>query len=180
MKRTLLVLLLTFGCGLSSFAQEIIGLGVELSPLSLKPNYRNWMSRTTGFEVFGGIASELEEFSPNDVEAGLKVFHTLIYWRTNRIYIGAVGKWKWININTPERSANLPVTGILVGSEWYLRRIYRKGFAVELGYQFGKKDYEIFSKATGETLGKTTFEEFPLILNLRYSFYKKKKKYFFY
>ncbi|MDO9613660.1 MAG: hypothetical protein Q7J86_03950, partial [Bacteroidota bacterium] len=58
--------------------------------------------------------------------------------------------------------------GLLIGKEWYSKRINRKGFAVELGYQYGVKEY-------GRALvGKTRFEEFPLILNLRYSFYKKR------
>ena len=174
MKRTLLFFLLIFFFGISSYAQKMVGFGGELSVLSLKPNVRMWVSKATGLEVFGGIASELGDFKPNDLEAGFKFLHAIQYNRTDRTYIGIVGKWKWVNITNSNQSTNLPIPGLLIGKEWYGKRINRKGFAVELGYQIGTKEYEIFSPINHISEGKQNFEEFPLILNLRYTFYRRK------
>ncbi|HAQ18701.1 MAG TPA: hypothetical protein DCR40_05620 [Prolixibacteraceae bacterium] len=153
----------------------MIGFGGELSVLSFKPNLRMWISKTTGIEIFGGIASELEDIDPNDVEGGFKFLHAFQYNRTDRTYFGLVGKWKWVNAFDPNRTTNLPVPGIIVGKEWFSKKRALKGLAVELGYQFGTKEYTIYSPAFNDRLpSKQRFEEFPLILNLRYSFYRKK------
>ena len=128
MKRNILLLAMMLSFGASSFAQKIGGFGGELSILSIKPNYRSWISKTTGFEVFGGISSELNDFNPNDAEAGFKFLHALIYERTQRTYIGVVGKWKWVNVNDSNHRTSLPIPGILIGKEWYSKRIKRKGF----------------------------------------------------
>jgi hypothetical protein len=173
MKRIVFILALILIFATNLFAQKIVGFGGELSILSLKPNYRMWLSKTTGFEVFGGVASELEYFDPNDVEAGFKFLHTLIYERTSRTYIGVIGKWKWVNVNNSDQSTNLPIPGILIGKEWFSKRVMRKGFAVEFGYQVGTKDYRVYDP-TKVSPGTIRFEEFPLILNLRYSFYSKR------
>ena len=173
MKRNILLLAMIFFLGAGSFAQKIGGFGGELSILSIKPNYRSWISKTTGFEVFGGISSELNDFNPNDAEAGLKFLHALIYERTQRTYIGVVGKWKWVNVNDSNHRTSLPIPGLLIGKEWYSKRIKRKGFAVELGYQFGTKAYKVYDSATVSP-GTYQFDEFPLILNLRYSLYTKR------
>jgi len=170
--RPFIFILLTFG-GFNSFAQKTVGFGGELSILSLKTNYRIWFSKTTGFELFGGVSSELNNFNPNDAEAGFKFLHTILYERTERTYIGVVGKWKWVNVNDANQSTNLPIPGILIGKEWYRKRIHRRGFAVELGYQMGTKEYKVYN-STKISPGTYQFDEFPLILNLRYSFYTKK------
>lgn len=172
MKRKLILFSLLIFFGINLFAQKISGLGGELSVLSLKPNLRIWFSKTTGFEVFGGVGSELADFKPNDVEAGFKFLKCIMYNRTDRTYFGVVGKWKWINAFGSNEKANLPVPGVLIGKEWYSRRINRKGFAVELGYQYGVKEYKV-TNYKQEGL-KVYFEEFPLILNLRYTFYHKR------
>ena len=157
-------------------AQKMIGYGGELSVLSIKPNARLWISKNTGFEVFGGIASELDNFKLNDVEAGFKFLKTIIYKRSDRTYFGLVGKWKWVDVFDSNISTNLPVPGILIGKEWYSKRINRKGFAIELGYQYGHKEYTVYSPANHTPLPtKEQFDEFPLILNLRYSFYQIRK-----
>lgn len=174
MKRLTFFFILMSFLGASSFAQKMTGFGGELSILSLKPTYRMWFSKTTGFEVFGGISTELEDFKPNDLEAGFKFLHALMYERTERTYIGLVGKWKWVDAYVTNRRTSLPIPGIFIGREWYSKRIHRKGFAVELGYQFGTKDYEIYSPENHTFISKERFEEFPLILNLRYSFFTKK------
>jgi len=160
--------------GVDSFAQKIGGFGGELSILSAKLNYRDWVSKKTGFEFFGGVAAELDEMNPNDFEAGFKFLRALIYTRTDRTYVGIVGKYKWVNLPDQNARTSLPVPGFLVGKEWYSKRIRRKGFAVELGYQFGTKEYEILSPVNHSFIGKETFNEFPLILNIRYSFYSKR------
>jgi hypothetical protein len=59
----------------------------------------------------------------------------------------------------------------LIGKEWFTKRINRKGFAIELGYQYGIKE---FYAKNYKIDTKEKFEEFPLILNLRYSFYQKR------
>ena len=92
MKRIIIFFSLIFLLGTSSFAQKMFGFGGELSVLSLKPNVRMWVSKTTGLEVFGGIASELGDFKPNDLEAGFKFLHAIQYKRTDRTYIGIIGK----------------------------------------------------------------------------------------
>ena len=175
MKRYILLFAVLTFFGISSFAQKIGGFGAELSVLSLKPNYRMWISKTIGFEVFGGIASELEDFMPNDLEAGFKYLHAIMYKRTERTYIGVVGKWKWAKVSDPSYTINLPVGGVLIGKEWYSKQRHLKGLAIELGYQMGTKEYELFSPIGHIPLDRTEhFDEFPLILNLRYSFFSKR------
>lgn len=174
MKRITLISVLLLIFGLDSFAQKIGGFGGELSVLSAKLNYRDWVSKKTGFEFFGGVAAELDDMNPNDFEAGFKFMRALIYTRTDRTYVGIVGKYKWVNLPDQNARTSLPVPGFLVGKEWYSKRIRRKGFAVELGYQFGTKEYEILSPVNHSFIGKETFNEFPLILNIRYSFYSKR------
>jgi len=174
MKRIVFLFALILISGSDLFAQKMAGFGGELSVLSLKPNYRMWFSKTTGFEVFGGIASELNDIAPNDAEAGFKFLHAVMYERTERTYIGVVGKWKWINVYDTNKRTSLPIPGILIGKEWYSKRIKRKGFAIELGYQFGTKDYNLYSPENHTFISEEKFDEFPLILNLRYSFYSKR------
>jgi hypothetical protein len=174
MKRILLFLLLVLFFGISSFAQKMIGYGAELSILSLKPNARLWISKTNGFEVFGGMASGLEDFKPNDVEVGFKYLRTIMYRRTDRTYFGFVGKWKWIDVFESNRTTNLPVPGFIIGKEWYSKRIHRKGLAIEIGYQYGIKEYPIYSPINHLKIDDSRFEEFPLIINLRYSFFQKR------
>ncbi len=171
MKRLLPFFVLIFLFETVSYAQKMTGVGGELSVLGLKPNVRMWFSKTTGFEVFGGISAQLDDHKPDDPEAGFKYLHAIQYNRTDRTYIGIVGKWKWVDVFDSNRTTSLPVAGILIGKEWYSKRIKRKGFAVELGYQYGVKNYDVqnFNLTTEET-----FNEFPLILNLRYSFYTKR------
>ena len=174
MKRIMLILLLFLILGLDSFAQKIGGFGGELSILSAKLNYRDWVSKKTGFEVFGGVSAELDDMNPNDFEAGFKFLRALLYTRTDRTYIGIIGKYKWVNLPNENARTSLPVPGFLVGKEWYSKRIHRKGFAIELGYQFGTKEYNILSPVNHSYIGKETFNEFPLILNIRYSFFSKR------
>jgi len=170
---TLLFILISF-LGTGSFAQKMTGIGGELSILSFKPNVRMWFSKTTGVEIFGGIASELEDINPDDVEGGFKFLHAIQYKRTDRTYFGLVGKWKFLNVFDSNRTTNLPVPGIIVGKEWFSKKRTLKGLAVELGYQFGVKEYGIYSPFSNQLIAKERFEEFPLILNIRYSFYQKK------
>lgn len=94
-----------------------------------------------------------------------------MYNRTDRTYFGLVGKWKFVNVYGETDKTSLPIPGILIGKEWYSKRINRKGFAVELGYQYGVKEFNVQNHLLQT---KETFEEFPLIVNLRYSFYKKR------
>jgi hypothetical protein len=173
MKQILIFFLMIFLFATNSFAQKITGFGGELSMLSFKPNVRMWVSKTTGFEVFGGIASELDDFKPDDLEAGFKFLQTILYNRTDRTYIGIVGKWKWLNILSTTDKTNLPVPGLLIGKEWYRKRAWLRGLAIELGYQYGSKEYQIYNVNHIHT-GSYQFSEFPLILNLRYTLYKKK------
>jgi len=174
MKRLLIFTLLATFCTIGSSAQKMIGVGAELSILSFKPNVRMWFTKTTGVEIFGGIATELEDIDPNDVEGGFKFLHAFQYNRTDRTYFGLVGKWKYLNAFDSNKSAHVPVPGILVGKEWFSKKRALKGLAVELGYQFGVKEYLIYSPFSNIEIAKERFEEFPLILNLRYSFYAKK------
>lgn len=174
MKRTIIAfIVLVFGATFS-FAQKIDGFGGELSVFSLKANYRNWLSKINGFEIFGGVASELNKFHPNDAEAGFKYLHALIFKRTERTYLGVVGKWKRVVVDNSNYNISLPIFGIFVGKEWLNKRIHLKGFAIEMGYQFGSKEYKISSPLNYNPIGKERFEEFPLIINLRYSYYSRK------
>jgi len=175
MKRTSLLFILLLFFGTSSFAQKMIGIGGEVSILSLRLNVRMWISRYTGFEVFGGISTEIDDLKPNDLEAGFKILHTFQYDQTERLYIGFMGRWKWVNAFTSYKSTGLPIPALIVGKEIYNRRIHLRGLAVELGYQYGQKEYEIYTPAKHYPIGKEQFQEFPLIFNLRYTFYKKNK-----
>ena len=170
MKRFGLLLLFLLTFGFNSFAQKMSGIGGELSIISFKPNARLWLSKTTGFEVFGGIAASEDEFEPNDFEAGLKYLQTILYKRTERTYIGVVGKWKWVNNDLPSYTTNLPVAGILIGREWFSKRMKRKSFAIELGYQYGEKRFTDLNYELN--IEPTIVTEFPFILNFRYSFYQ--------
>jgi len=166
--RAITLFALLFFFGTSSFAQKMTGFGAELSIASFKPNVRVWTSKTTGFEIFAGQATQLGDFKPNDIEAGFKFLKTILYNRTDRTYFGLVGKWKWVDVYGDSDKTSLPIPGILIGKELYSKRMNIKGIAIELGYQYGVKEYTVRNGA-----GTETFEEFPLILNLRYSFYKK-------
>ena len=169
--RVILLILLIFA-GINSFGQ-LKGAGGELSVLAIKANARIWILKSNGFEVFGGVSSELGDFNPNDFEGGFKYLNNFIYKRTERTYFGLMGKWKWMNLNEAANNVkiNLPVIGILIGKEWLSQRLPRKGFAIELGYQYGSKNYDV---NIGSIIKKESYDEFPLILNLRYTFYKKK------
>jgi hypothetical protein len=116
----------------------------------------------------------LEDFKPNDPEAGVKYLHTIIYNRENRTYLGLMGKWKWMNVYGSNLKGNLPVPGLLIGKEWFDKRRKLKSYAVEMGYQFGKKDL-LAKEENGIIRGRSEFEEIQLILNFRYSFYTKRK-----
>jgi hypothetical protein len=171
MKQLLLFFLLIF-FGLDSFAQKMNGYGGEISILGINANARLWISKTNGFEVFSGMASGVEDFKPDDVVAGFKYLHTIQYRRQDRTYFGIVGKWKWLDVFDSNRTTSLPVAGVLFGKEWYTKRIHRKSYAVEIGYQYGVKEYDIYSPVDHHPIDKVRFEEFPLIVNLRYSFYQ--------
>lgn len=170
MKRLLLLLLLIPFFGMNSMAQKSIGLGGELTLFSARIAGTFWASRNSGFEIFAGPAAEMKDFKPNDLEAGFKYMHTVIYNWDNRLYLGVTGKWKWVNAYDEYKRVNLPVPGFVIGKEWYSKRVNRKSFAIELGYQMGKKDYPILSPINHIEIGKETFEEFPLILTVRYCF----------
>ena len=172
--RTILLFILLLFLGVNSFGQKMTGIGGELSVLSFKPNVRTWISKTKGFDVFGGVSAELSDFKPNDFEAGFKFLNTFLFNRTDRTYFGLVGKWKLVKLEATEKVINLPVIGILIGKEWSSKRIHRKGFALELGYQYGSKTYDIYSAVGHNFIAKKTYDEFPLIVNIRYSFYKGK------
>jgi hypothetical protein len=172
--RKIFPFLLLFLFAENSFAQKMVGFGGELSMLGLKPNVRMWVSRNTGIEIFTGLDSELGDFKPDDLVAGFKFLHSIFYKRNERTYFGVVGKWKWINVYGSSEKTNLPIPGILIGKEWYIKQNHLKGLAIELGYQIGNKEYEVYSPINHILIGRDTFEEFPLILNLRYSFYKRK------
>lgn len=172
MKQIMIIILLFTTLCLDTFAQKISGLGGEFSLFSIRPNYRDWVSKKTGFELFGGIAAEFEDLKPNDFEAGFKFLHALVYKRTDRTYIGIIGKYKWLNLTKPDSRASLPIPGFFVGKEWYSKRVHRKGIAVELGYQVASKVYSV--PINYDATGKKTFTEFPLILNVRYTFYTKR------
>jgi hypothetical protein len=171
MKRLPLLLLLSF-FGITSFAQKMNGYGGELTILGLNADARIWTSKTHGFEVFGGMSSGLEDFKVDDVNAGFKYLHTVQYRRQDRTYFGLVGKWKWVDVFDSNRNTSLPVAGALFGKEWYTKRVHRKSYAIEIGYQYGVKEYQIYSPENNLPIEKVRFEEFPLIINLRYSFYQ--------
>ena len=170
--RTIFLFILLTIFGINSFGQKMSGFGGELSVLGLKPNLRMWISKTTGFEVFGGVSAQLSDFKPNDFEGGLKYLNTFLYNRTDRTYFGLMGKWKRVKLEGTEFTTNLPVFGVLIGKEWFNKKKKIKGFAIELGYQYGVKKYG--QQINPMSVSKERYEEFPLVLNLSYSFYKKK------
>lgn len=174
MKRVFSFIILGAFLSINSFGQKMIGFGAEVSPVGAKINVRSWFSKETGFEIFGGMSAQLDDFNPNDPEAGFKFLRSVQYSRTQRTYFGLMGKMKWVDVFEPNRSTNLPIGGILVGREWYDKRIKRKAFAVELGYQYGSKEYNIYSPLEHLYIGREKFDEFPLILNFRYSFMQKR------
>lgn len=177
MKRGILLFLLIILLGNSSFAQKMAGIGGELTALSIRPCAIVWISRNTGFEIFAGQSAEFTDFKPDDLEAGLKFLHTIIYNRTDRTYFGITGKWKWVNVYDPDRKTSLPIPGLLIGKEWYNQRYKLKGLAIELGYQVGTKEYPVYSPVNHIEISKATFNELPLIVNLRYTFMKRKNIY---
>lgn len=174
MKHLVLLIIISLSLNLFAHAQKMAGFGAELSTVGAKINYRSWLSRTTGFELFTGITTELDDFMPNDPEAGLKYLHTFNYNRDKRTYMGVMGKWKWIDVDKSYKSTSLPVPGILIGKEWFNQKRKLKGFAIEVGYQFGHKEYQVFSPENHFLIGRYTYDELPLIFNLRYSFYSKR------
>lgn len=156
-----------------SAQKKMNGIGGELSALSLKPSYRMWFSKTTGIDLFAGVSAELTDFKPNDYEGGVKYLHAFLYSRSSRTYFGAMSKWKIASPEIYDNTVQLPVFGALIGREWYNKRAFWKGFSAELGYQFGSKKYHIYNPVNKLDIATKTFEEFPIILNLRYSIYKR-------
>lgn len=176
MKRSFLILLLISLIKMNSMAQESFGFGAELTLASARLAGTMWLSRSSGFEIFGGPAAEIKDFKPNDLEAGIKYMQTVIYNWNSRLYLGVLGKWKWVNAYDNYKTASLPEYGFFIGKEWFSKRIHRKSLAIELGYQTGKKDYPILSPINHFIIGKEVFEEFPLILSIKYNFVQKIKK----
>lgn len=174
--KTLLLFTVLIFLGINTFAQKkMTGIGAEVSPLSLKPTVRWWVSKNTGIDVFAGVSAEFQDFRPNDFEAGAKYLRSLIYQRTSRTYLGLMGKWKWLQTGEGQTPTSLPVFGAFIGKELYSQRARKRGFAVELGYQFGSKEYtrDLGPLATGPD-PKETYTEFALMLNIRYALYKDK------
>jgi len=155
------------------YAQKMNGYGAELTILGLNANSRFWVNKTHGVEPFAGIASEISNIKFNDLALGLKYLYALQYRRTDRTYVGFSGKYKMIDLGDNYTSTNLFIPGFIVGKEWYSKRVNRKGFAIELGYQYGNKTYTV-TDPTGKNPRDMTYTEFPLIVNLRYSFYEKR------
>jgi len=131
---------------------------------------RFWVSKDHGIEILGGMASGVEDFKIDDVAAGIKYLHTIQYRRQDRTYFGLVGKWKWIDVYDSHSTTSLPIGGIFVGKEWYTKRIHRKSYAIEIGYQYGAKEYMVYSPVNNLPIDEVRYQEFPLIINLRYSF----------
>jgi len=172
--RTIIPLILLLFFGINSFGQKMTGIGGELSAFSIKPNVRAWLSRTNGFEVFGGISAETSDLKPNDFEGGLKYLNCFMYDLNYRLYFGLMGKWKYVNLEGTHLKKSLPVAGIFVGKEWFDKRKHLKGFAIELGYQYGTMNYNNMAPDNQHIISKEVYEEFPLIFNIRYSYYKKR------
>lgn len=170
--RTLFIFAALLFIGTSTFAQKkMIGIGGEVSVLSAKPTVRWWVSKNTGFDVFAGVAAEFDDFKPNDYEAGAKFMRTFLHQRTDRSYFGIMGKWKHLKIEETSNEAGLPVFGVLVGKEWYGSRASKKGFAVELGYQYGSVEYDKYNPGSHVFISKENYIEFPLIVNIRYTLF---------
>lgn len=172
--RTIFIILVLLFFGMNISAQKKMnGIGGELSALGLKPTYNMWFSKTTGINLFAGVSAEFEDFKPNDYEGGVKYLHGFLYSRSSRTYIGGMGKWKIVAPGIYDNTVHLPVFGAFVGMEWYNKRAFWKGFSAELGYQYGSRKYHIVNPVNKLDIATKTFEEFPLILNLRYTFYKR-------
>lgn len=172
MKTFLLLTVLLF-IGIGTFAQKkTTGFGGEVSVLSLKPSARWWISKNTGFDVFAGVSAEFEDFKPNDYEAGAKYLRSFIFRRTDRTYFGLMGKYKRLKLQETSNTTSFPVFGVFLGKEWFSKRINKRGFAVELGYQYGTKQYDVYNPVNQVYIGKKTYREFPLMLSIRYAFYK--------
>jgi hypothetical protein len=170
-KLVLITALLLLGVG--TFGQKkMSGIGGEVSALSLKPTARWWVSKNTGFDVFAGVSAEFEDFKPNDYEAGAKYLRSFIFRRTDRTYFGLMGKWKRLKLQETSNTTSLPVFGVLIGKEWFTKRAHKKGFAVEIGYQYGTTQYNVYNLPKYIKIGKGTYTEFPLLLNIRYALYK--------
>lgn len=176
MKRLFLILFLIPLMKMNSTAQESFGFGAEATLVSARLAGTLWLSQTSGFEIFGGPAAELKDFKPDDLETGLKYMHTVIYNWNSRLYLGVMGKWKWVNAYDQNKTTSLPEYGFFIGKEWFSKRVLLKSLAIELGYQAGKKDYPILSPINHFIIGHETFEEFPLILSIKYNFVQKIKK----
>ena len=171
--RTLYLFIGLLFLGITTFGQKkMTGFGGELSVLSLKPTARWWVSKNNGFDVFAGVSAEFEDLKPNDWEAGAKYLRSFIFKRTDRTYFGLMGKWKSLKLQETSNTAKLPVFGVFVGKEWFTRRANKKGFAVELGYMYGSTEYDVHNPVNNTVIAKKTYTEFPLLINLRYTFYK--------
>jgi hypothetical protein len=169
--RAMALILILAGLCLQAQAQKMIGFGGEISVMSVKPNVRLWITKNSGIELFGGIGAEFD-IKPNDPEIGIKYLYAIDNKQQNRTYLGLLGKWKWVDAINSNTTINLPIPGILIGKEWLSKRINLKGYAIELGYQFGSKEKsEIISYSEGS---ENIFKEFPLIINFRYSLYHSK------
>ena len=172
MRKLFLFIGLLFTVTGSMAQHKMSGFGAELSVLSFKPSARWWVSKNTGIDVFGGISAEFEDFKPNDYEGGAKYLHSFLNNRTERTYFGLMGKWKRVKLEENNDVIGLPVFGIFLGKEWYTKRINKRAFSVEVGYQTGKKAYEVHNPINNLFLATKKYTEFPFILNIRIGLYR--------
>lgn len=171
--RTIFLLLVLLAGGINSFGQKkMTGIGGEISVLSAGPSMRMWFSKTQGIDLFAGVSAEFTDFKPDDYQGGIRYVHSFLQNKFYRTYLGAMGKWKYIKLKETGENMQMPAYGVFIGKEWYNKRAWWKGFSVELGYQFGSKDYEVYNPLNQFFVGKETYEEFPFIVNFRYTFYK--------
>lgn len=172
MRIIFLALVLLVG-GIHSFGQKkMTGIGGELSVLSAGPNLRIWFTKTQGIDLFASMSAEFDDLKPNDYQGGIRYVHSFLHNKFYRTYLGAMGKWKYIKLGKTDETLQMPAYGVFIGKEWYNKRALWKGFSVELGYQFGSKEYEVFDQVSHVFKGMETLKEFPFIVNFRYALYK--------
>jgi hypothetical protein len=169
MRKFLVVVLMLLVFGVSGKGKVKVGMGMDISPNAGFLSFRDWYSKTGGFEIGFGPSANFKDFLFNDLAVQCKYFYAFKsefnYYRT---YLGLMGKYTIIT--DPYFHKNLPAGGVILGNEWYLGKFRNQGISVEGGLLYGRISRQQYIVGSNVSITKY-YKEFPLYLSFSYKFY---------
>ncbi|MBN1820566.1 MAG: hypothetical protein JXR31_05640 [Prolixibacteraceae bacterium] len=163
-------LIILFFCISSLYASGKIGFGAgfDISPNAARISLRNWISKTSGFELGFGPTAYMEDFIFNDMSIQGKYMYGFRYDGYLRTYAGAIARYTLVK--DPRFHKNLPSGGIFAGNEWYLGKYKNQGIAIEGGVMYGRISRTQYIQDPNVEISRY-YKEFPLYLTFSYKFY---------